>query len=373
MLTTHSRFSEAIVPAFNRTLSTPQKPVDSTPTATPALRVDSFEKSKATTPPPATSVRSGTNFSFFVKDINWAGLMNNIPRSRMEKEVAEKLWLCHDSVPFRETGLANPDQAQALKTGVEQVIEYSVLTPLRNGKLLPENMGKPFLAIQDVSVGVGENASVKCSYQLVETLPTPNDSPFSLMLEPEYFKLLGLNKADLEEVVQAFGQLSRPLQPKITRKALFNEIKRVLSQGSNDAKIAPLEMFIKMMMSTHPSETTCPKFTIGASKTLPDAYMNPQQLSNILELLGRYEKTVANRKLVQQKLDDSLIECLSDLLLPKSTTNENEIPSLTITEHTPIENNQASNVHPRGLYQKYNLLHGDLWNYYNWCKKNAEV
>jgi hypothetical protein len=46
MLTTHALFPEAIVPAFNRALATPKKPVDSTPTATPALRVDSFEKVK---------------------------------------------------------------------------------------------------------------------------------------------------------------------------------------------------------------------------------------------------------------------------------------------------------------------------------------
>ncbi|MCX5921432.1 MAG: hypothetical protein NTW61_09000 [Candidatus Melainabacteria bacterium] len=50
MLTTHTRFSEAMVPAFNRALATPQKPVDSPPTATPALRVDSFEKVKELPP-----------------------------------------------------------------------------------------------------------------------------------------------------------------------------------------------------------------------------------------------------------------------------------------------------------------------------------
>jgi hypothetical protein len=232
MLTTHTRFSEAMVPAFNRALATPQKPVDSLPTATPALRVDSFEKVKELPPPVAPSVRSGNEWKLPLGAIDWRTIYPEAGEI-VRRDILTNFF----SQGFRVLAEVSRD---SIVKDLEGYLRGYITKPIDRGSVL-NGLRKYFPAVE--RIGIDESNCLSYEHLLLFPLPKPKENKqFPLLFNfaglsylgvdsdtirrLESYRISFLNQPDEQtaDLIQPFSELLRESGTKNLENLTLNQI-----------------------------------------------------------------------------------------------------------------------------------------------------
>ncbi len=202
-------------------------------------------------------------------------------------------------------------------------LQTYITKPIQKGTLL-NGLSKHFPAVE--KIGIDENNGLSYEHLLLFPLPKPMETKqFPLAFAFARLKYLGV---DFENARLLESYRIRFLNESSEKTAdliqpFFELLRESGTKNIENLTTNQIEAFIR----------ECSKATIvtGAGNSEIKGRLSTQDLTNVLDALGIFERVETNRKHIQETVNQLIATTFKGMLLP------NKEGSLSIVEHTPQE------------------------------------